>query len=233
MNKKQIVCPRCKNKEFWQTKDKRLKCKNCRLLFTPRENPFNIPNETLKQIISEFILEHSTNIILQRVKISKYKLLMILTNLRKMMAKDIPEIFKYKKGLKNEPNYSSLKKPIIGIYSKNDYIFAKILEIEPPELKSFLKETIKKPEQWMKDFALIYNCSFCRLLPKEEAKVDNLDIFWGYLKRGLLLKAGVRKEKFPLYLAEYVWRFNHRKLTLKEKEGILFKLIFKNFENKL
>lgn len=234
MNKSQILCPKCRNnKDFWQTKDKRLKCKNCRFLFVPRDNPFNISNETLRQIIAEFILEHSTNIILQRVKISKYKLLIVLTNLRKMLAESISETFNDDQSLKNEPDYSFLKKPIIGIFSKNEHIFAKILKIEPSELKSFFKEPIKQPEDWMKNFALIYNDSFYRLLPKEKAKVDNLDIFWGYLKRGLFLKAGIRKEKFPLYLAEYVWRFNHRKLTLKEKEDILFKLIFENFENKL
>jgi len=39
------------------------------------------------------VLEHSTNIILSRVDISKYMLLKILTRLRIAMTQDIPEVF--------------------------------------------------------------------------------------------------------------------------------------------
>ena len=51
------------------------------------KNLILISRKILKQIISEFILEHSTNTILDRVNISKYKLLKILTLIRIEMAK--------------------------------------------------------------------------------------------------------------------------------------------------
>jgi len=44
-------------------------------------------------------------------------------------------------------------------------------------------------------------------------------------------KGGIRKEKLPLYLGEYVWRFNHRKESLKEKEERLFNLLNNFFQN--
>lgn len=225
MKKTQVFCPKCKGTQFWQTNDKRLKCKNCRFLFTPRENPFNVPNETLHQIISEFILEHSTNIILQRVKISKYKLLKILNTLRRMMAEDNLQFFQKNQCLKIEPESPISKTPIIGILAKDDFVFAKILNIEPAELKIFLKNPIEKAEEWMKNFAIAHKSSFYRLLPKQRQEIDVLEVFWGYLKRKLSSKGGIRKEKLPLYLAEYVWRFNHRKLKLKEQEEALLKLI--------
>ena len=69
-------CPKCKNRNnFWILGDKRLKCKKCKCLFVPKENIANISNKLLKQIISEFVLEHSTNTILDRINVSKYKLL--------------------------------------------------------------------------------------------------------------------------------------------------------------
>ena len=34
--------------------------------------------------------------------------------------------------------------------------------------------------------------------------------YWGYLKRKLASKGGIRREKLPLYPAEYVGRYNHR-----------------------
>lgn len=224
----QIKCPKCKSSDFWKTKDGRLKCKKCRYLFTPRENIFNIPNELLKQIVSEFILEHSTDVILQRVKISKYKLLKVLIHLRRLMEEDIPEIFNSIVSSKSEPA-AKIEKPIIGIFSKDDKIFAKILNIEPQEVEEFLKneEKVDKNEKWLENFAIIYKNSFYRIFPQEQSKIDTLEIFWGYLKRKLFTKGGIRKERLPLYLGEYVWRFNNRKLNLKEKEERIWQLIMK------
>lgn len=47
--------------------------------------------------------------------------------------------------------------------------------------------------------------------------INGLEGFWGYLKRRLAAKGGIRRERLPLYLAEYVWRYNHRGLTLQEQ----------------
>jgi transposase-like protein len=52
-----------------------------------------------------------------------------------------------------------------------------------------------------------------------------LEGFWGYLKRKLSAKGGIRRERLPIYLGEYVWRYNHKNLSLKEQENLLFKLI--------
>jgi transposase len=55
--------------------------------------------------------------------------------------------------------------------------------------------------------------------------VNGLEGFWGYLKRRLAAKGGVRRERLPLYLAEYVWRYNHRRLSAPEQVRILLKLL--------
>jgi transposase-like protein len=47
--------------------------------------------------------------------------------------------------------------------------------------------------------------------------LNGLEGFWGYLKRMLVAKGGIRRERLPLYLAEYVWRYNHRKLAIKDQ----------------
>jgi uncharacterized Zn finger protein (UPF0148 family) len=224
-----FICPKCGRNEFWKTKDGRLKCKNCRYLFKPRENPFNIPNEKLREIISEFLLEHPLQSISLRVQISKYKLIKILTTLRKLMALDFPEEFR--KIIKIEPNFKNEIKgrPIIGIFSYGDWVFAKVLtEIKPKEIKNFIENTKNEPiKDWQKNFGLVYNKNLYRLVHQE----DTLSYFWEYLKNKLSSKGGIRKEKFPLYLGEYVWRFNHRKEGLKEKEERLFNLLNNFFQN--
>ena len=55
--------------------------------------------------------------------------------------------------------------------------------------------------------------------------VNGLEGFWGYLKRRLAAKGGIRRERLPLYLAEYVWRYNHRKLSAQEQVRGLLNLL--------
>jgi transposase-like protein/uncharacterized Zn finger protein (UPF0148 family) len=223
------ICPKCEGVEFWKTKDGRLKCKNCRYLFKPRDNPFNIPNEKLKGIISEFILEHPLQSISLKVQISKYKLIKIFAILRKLMTLDLPE--EIKGIVKLEPNFENEIKgrPIIGIFSYKDWVFAKVLtEIKPKDIKNFIENAKNEPiEDWQKNFGLVYNKNLYRLIYQE----DTLSYFWEYLKNKLSSKSGIRKEKFPLYLGEYVWRFNHRKESLKEKEEKVFNLLNNFFQN--
>ena len=55
--------------------------------------------------------------------------------------------------------------------------------------------------------------------------INGLEGFWGYLKRRLASKGGIRRERLPLYLAEYVWRYNHRRLSVPEQVNELLKLL--------
>jgi len=55
--------------------------------------------------------------------------------------------------------------------------------------------------------------------------INGLEGFWGYLKRRLAAKGGIRRERLPLYLAEYVWRYNHRQLARAEQLKKLLKLL--------
>jgi transposase len=40
--------------------------------------------------------------------------------------------------------------------------------------------------------------------------INGLEGFWGYLKRKLVSKGGISRNRLPLFVAEYVWRYNHR-----------------------
>lgn len=56
-------------------------------------------------------------------------------------------------------------------------------------------------------------------------RLNPLEGFWGYLKRRLAGKGGIRLDRLPLYLAEYVWRYNHRNLSVADQVKRLLKLI--------
>ena len=51
--------------------------------------------------------------------------------------------------------------------------------------------------------------------------INGLEGFWGYLKRKLAAKGGVRRERLPLYLAEYVWRYNHRDMDIRDQTKLI------------
>ncbi len=55
--------------------------------------------------------------------------------------------------------------------------------------------------------------------------INGLEGFWGYLKRRLAAKGGIRRERLHIYLAEYVWRYNNRKLNTTEKVNALLRLL--------
>lgn len=229
-----IICPKCSELKFWKTGDNRLKCKNCLYIFKLKPNFLNVPKNILSQIISEFLLGHSTNIMLERINISKYKLLKTLTSLRFLMEKDIPNSLRsiIKPDLKNPQLKEKIKNPIIGIFCKEEKVYAKVLSnIKPDDLKDFLKEkSADHFEDWQKYIGLAFKGRLYRIiLPKNKKhRIDALETFWGYLKKNLSAKGGIRKEKLPLYLGEYAWRYNNRGSTLKDQEEKLLKLVIIN-----
>ena len=53
--------------------------------------------------------------------------------------------------------------------------------------------------------------------------INGLEGFWCYLKKRLAAKGGIRKERLPLYLAEYVWRYNHRNDSIQIQKILIMK----------
>lgn len=261
MVRKKIKCPKCKKRKFWKTSDGRLRCVCCRKIFVPKNNPCGISNKLLKQIISEFLLEHSTNVILSRVKISKYKLLKILTLLRMKVTKDVPKSFsgtvevdetyiggqwknkrlKIKiKSAKSKRGRGTTKQPIFGILCRDGKVFAEL--ISKTEAKNLLPIIQKKVQRgsivcsdtWRGYTGIaakgyvhrVVNHGKNEYSNKKGNHINGLEGFWGYLKRKLSAKGGIRRKRLPLYLGEYVWRYNHRKLNFKEQENALLSILF-------
>ncbi len=264
------LCPNCQNKiNFWRLNDGRLKCKDCLKRFSPSKGKISSSRKLLRQIISEFILEHSTNIILARVNVSKYKLLKILTLLRIEMSKNVPEIFdgyvevdetylggqmknrnirerlKYQKRNKLTRGFGTTKQPVFGILCRSGKVWAKVIDrTEAIDLQPLIEKQVKKgsticSDTWRGYTGIAAKGYVHRLVKHSEFEyadkkgnhINGLEGFWGYLKRKLAAKGGIRREKLPIYLGEYVWRYNHRKLTFKERENLLFKSIIQHFKS--
>ncbi len=58
--------------------------------------------------------------------------------------------------------------------------------------------------------------------------INGMEGFWGYLKRKLTSKGGITRSCLPLYLAEYVWRYNHRSDPERVKVRRIIQLLKKS-----
>lgn len=259
-----IVCPKCgSKKKFYKISDGRLKCFQCKKYFTPKKDLIFISRPILKLVINEFLLEHPTNTILDRVNISKYKLLKILTLTRIEMTKNFPEAFEgivevdetyvggkwinkrksVKLKRKSKRGRGTSKQPVFGILCRNGQVWAELIEgVEANDLQPKIEKQVKKgsticSDTWRGYTGITSKGYVHRLVNHSQREysdrkgnhINGLEGFWGYLKRKLAAKGGIRKSKLHLYLGEYVWRYNHRKLNFKERENLLFKRLINHF----
>lgn len=259
-------CYRCQNGKVWKLKSGRFRCSSCKTTFSPRIAGICVSKRILKKIISEFLLEHSTNIILDRVNISKYKLLKLLTLFRIVMTRDSAKQFsgivevdetylggqmknrrikdkmkleKIKGSRKKLSGHATIKQPIFGILCRAGMVWAQLIsKIEAPDLQPLIENQVKKgsvvcSDTWRGYTGIAAKGYVHRMVKHNEGEysdkkgnhINGLEGFWGYLKRKLAAKGGIRKEKLPLFLGEYVWRYNYRKLSVRDKEIKLHSLL--------
>ena len=57
--------------------------------------------------------------------------------------------------------------------------------------------------------------------------LNGLEGFWGYVKRQLAAKGGIRPERLPLSVAESVWRYNHWRLSVDQPVTVLMNMLTK------
>jgi transposase-like protein len=60
-----------------------------------------------------------------------------------------------------------------------------------------------------------------------EIHTNNIEGFWGILKRKLGCIGGMRRNKLYLFVAEIGWEFNHKSLTYQQQEKLLLDLVIK------
>ena len=150
-----------------------------------------------------------------------------------------------RKSAKSKRGRGILKQPIFDILCRNDKVYAEIVQgAEANYLQPLIKKQVSKgsiicSDTWRGYAGIAAKGYVHRFVHhsrneysnKQGNHINGLEGFWGYLKRKLSSKGGIRREKLPLYLGGYVWRYNHRKLSLKEWGNLLFKRIIRYFRS--
>ena len=159
-------------------------------------------------------------------------------NKRKNQLKKDRETF----GKESKSGFGTTKQPVFGILCRNGKVFAKL--VDDTEAKDLIPIITKKVKPGSKVCSDTYR-SYTGLAAKgyvhrtvehrikEYAKGNNhingLEGFWGFLKRKLASKGGVRRIYLPLFLGEYVWRYNYKKDDLIKQKERLLKLLTSKF----
>jgi len=159
-------------------------------------------------------------------------------NKRKSQLKRDKEVY----GKESKRGFGTTKQPVFGILCRSGKVYAKLVDnTEAKELLPIITKKIKSgtricSDTWRAYTGLATKGYVHRTVEhrkKEYTKgknhINGLEGFWGYLKRKLASKGGIRRKYFYLFLAEYVWRYNYKKLRIKQKTDRLLKQIYTNF----
>jgi transposase-like protein len=142
-------------------------------------------------------------------------------------------------GKKAKRGRGTTKQAIFGILCRSGKIWAELIEsveaknLQPRILKQVKQGSVICSDTWRGYTGIAAKGYVHRLVNHGKNEyadtsgnhINGLEGFWGYLKRKLTAKGGIRKERLNLYLGEYVWRYNHRNLTFKEREKCLLRLL--------
>jgi transposase-like protein len=116
------------------------------------------------------------------------------------------------------------KQPVFGILCRNGQVWAEVVDdVEADTLQPLISRKVSTgstvcSDTWKAYTGIAARGYVHRLVNHGERlysdgngnHINGLEGFWGFLKRKLASKGGITKQKLPLYLAEYVWRYNHR-----------------------
>ena len=142
---------------------------------------------------------------------------------------------------KSKKGKGTTKQPVFGILCRSGQVWAEMISgIEAVDLQPIIQRKVSRgsticTDTWRGYTGIAAKGYVHRLVKHSEGEysdmegnhINGLEGFWGYLKRKLAAKGGIRKSRLYLYLAEYVWRYNHRKLNVKEQVKYLLNLVAK------
>ncbi|MGC9424232.1 IS1595 family transposase [Vibrio sp.] len=142
-------------------------------------------------------------------------------------------------GEKVKRGRGTTKQAVFGILCRRGRVWAELIEsveaknLQPRILKQVKQGSVICSDTWRGYTGIAAKGYVHRLVNHGKNEyadtsgnhINGLEGFWGYLKRKLAAKGGIRKERLYLYLGEYIWRYNHRNLTFKEREKRLLRLL--------
>ena len=134
------------------------------------------------------------------------------------------------------------KQAIFGILCRSGKVYANLIDgVTKKDLQPVIEKQVQKgstvcSDTWGGYTGIAAKGYVHRLVDHSKKEysdckgnhINGLEGFWGYMKRNLVSRGGIRKSRLKYFLGEYVWRYNNKKLTIQEKVYKLFNLIVKS-----
>lgn len=145
-------------------------------------------------------------------------------------------------GHESKRGFGTTKQPVFGILCRKGKVFAELVNnTQAKDLLPIITKKIKAGSRICSDTYRSYTglaaAGYVHRTVEHRKKeyaygknhINGLEGFWGYLKRKLAAKGGVRRKYLYLFLAEYVWRYNYKSYSLKEQIDRLLVNLYTNF----
>jgi transposase len=241
-----MPCPRCGARKFWTLKNGRRRCARCRYDWKPDRLPLRLTRRQWRALLEWFVRGMTSAQIAQETHLERKRILRALTIVRSAMLDAAPVRARplghrwhadhAHSGERTDAvaRHGRPRPAVIGLRLAGEQVWAEVVVDEDAEwLIRSLRERrhgsgVIGPSTL--DYgAIVYRNRLYRLPTSVEggapAPFGYLEGFWAYLHQRLRSKGGIRRGRLGLYLAEYGWRYNHRRLTPREQIRELFKLI--------
>lgn len=151
---------------------------------------------------------------------------------KRQLRKEEPVFGESKRG------FGTTKQPVFGILCRGGKVWATLVnDTEAGDLVPIIEKRVRKgtricSDTWRAYTGLATRGYVHRTVEHQRKEyvrgrnhINGLEGFFGYLKRQLASRGGIRRERLPLYLAEYVWRYNNRKLPVAKQVKKVLNLV--------
>lgn len=142
---------------------------------------------------------------------------------------------------KSKRGKGTTKQAIFGILCRSGLVHAELIEgVSKKDLQPIIERKVEKgstvcSDTWGGYTGIAAKGYVHRLVDHSKQEysdlkgghINGMEGFWGYMKRKLVSRGGIRKTRLKYFLGEYVWRYNHKKLTLQEQVNKLLNIIVK------
>ncbi len=234
-------CPRCGTKKLYRLQDERRRCSACRYTFhdfTGRWiNQGNLTAGQWLRLVKLFELELSTRKIAQQLGLSYdsvYKAIHTIRSAILAHSKDREGVIVSGEVEVDESYFGGKRKgkrgrgaagkvPVFGILEREGRVFVEV--VPNVRAETVLALTVKKVRRgsivYTDRFQIYDALMFCgyrhlrvdhgQYFSRGRVYINGLEGFWSYAKERIIKHHGVSPQRFPFYLKELEFRYNHRK----------------------
>ncbi|MBI4057520.1 MAG: transposase [Elusimicrobia bacterium] len=240
-------CPRCGHLKVWSIRRQRRRCARCRYDWRPGP-PLQLSRPQWEAVLRGHVRGLHSQSIAKETGLHRQRILRALSLIRARMAQVVPPLLHDIQAMKTiapidfpargEGPLSVGPAPtVLGILCRGGQVWAKVIkEKKVRKLIYTIRMELKKgsivcSDLYKKQNGGSLNHSIKHLLNGRDSRthgnpLNGLEGFWSYFRKQRLVSGGRSNQKrFPLYLAEVVWRYNHRFLTVQQRVQRLMKLL--------